>query len=160
MQDFESVAMSHDATHETYYKLYNCAYSCWYLGQCWVRGHSAPLVHSETSPNLLLFSCTRFSACHGFFSPSSCSSDGTAKRLAFTRFPQRQFRWGQRAHRSSQAHLDSGAFIQKATGQEDLIQSHDAPLQRGLLERCCGKWTPGSATATAAQLEHTYSTRT
>lgn len=30
-------------------------------------------------------------------------------------------------------------FIQKATRQEDLIPSCGAPLQRGLLERCCGK---------------------
>lgn len=30
-------------------------------------------------------------------------------------------------------------FIQKATRQENLIPSCGAPLQRGLLERCCGK---------------------
>lgn len=51
-------------------------------------------------------------------------------------------RWGQSAHCSSLPDLGSVAFIQKATRQEDLIQSCDAPLQRGLLEQCCRKWTP------------------
>ena len=62
-------------------------------------------------------------------------------------------RWGQRAHCSSSPHLGSIGFIQKATGQEDLIQSRDAPLQRGLLEQCCGKWTP-STTGAAPSSTH------
>lgn len=69
-------------------------------------------------------------------------------------------RRGQRAHCSSPPHLGSVGFIQKATGQEDLIQSCDAPLQRGLLEQCFGKWNPTTATARAAPLTHTYSTHT
>lgn len=65
-------------------------------------------------------------------------------------------RWNQGAHCSSLPHLGSIGFIQKATGQEDLIQSCDAPLQRGLLEQYCGKWTPGTSTARAALPAHTH----
>lgn len=74
--------------------------------------------------------------------------------------PAKTVRWGQRAHCSSPPHLGSIGFIQEATGQEDLIQSCDAPLQRGLPEQCCGKWTPSTYTARAALPAHTSSTQT
>lgn len=49
-------------------------------------------------------------------------------------------------------------FIQKATGQEDLVQSCDAPLQRGLVGQRCGTWNP--STATAVPLSHSTHTHT